>query len=77
MEHRLTVSHAELMETIDYHFLIQLSNGEWAHKRGQTASAQLGAVNPTTLAWNWSGGPNYNSSTIYFVVQAESSSFSW
>ncbi|OJU17074.1 MAG: hypothetical protein BGN88_06360 [Clostridiales bacterium 43-6] len=61
----------------DYHFMLQLSDGTWAHKRGQTASTQLGAINPTTLAWSWSGGPNYNSETIYFAVQAESSSFSW
>lgn len=48
----------------DYHYMIQLSNGAWAHKRGSWPSENLGYINPSTYAWD--GG--YNSDTIYFAV---------
>lgn len=60
----------------DYHFLLQLSDGTWAHKLGTTSSAQLGAINPSQLTWYW-GNHNYDSPTIYFAVEAEPSNFNW
>jgi len=48
----------------DYHFMIQLSDGSWAHKRGTTNSRNLGYINPSTAVWKiW-----YDSEVIYFAV---------
>lgn len=52
------------------------ADGTWAHKIAGNPSVQLGAINPSTYTWYW-GGPNYNSETVYFAVEAESPSFTW
>jgi len=48
----------------DYHFMIQLSDGSWAHKRGTTNSRNLGYINPSTAVWE----NGYDSEVIYFAV---------
>ena len=47
----------------DYHFMIQLNDGKWADKPGESASRLLGYLNPTT--YNWGA---YNSDVVYFAV---------
>ena len=60
---------------VDYHFMVQLNNGYWAHKAGFLPSANLGNINPTTYTWNlFNTAGNviysnfYSSETIYFAV---------
>ena len=57
----------------DYHFMIQTSDGDWAHKPGNLASESLGLINPSTYNWAYdyggsTGVRNYNSDVIYFAV---------
>ena len=47
----------------DYHFMIQLNDGKWADKPGESASRLLGYLNPTTYDWG-----TYNSDVVYFAV---------
>ncbi|GHV09526.1 hypothetical protein FACS1894217_13980 [Clostridia bacterium] len=51
----------------DIHYMIQLSDGTWAEKRGGFPSTHFDSgTNPSTF--NWTGG--YNSDVIYFAVSA-------
>lgn len=54
----------------DYHFMVQVKQNGWAHKRGQTPSEFLGAINPSTYNWGSLYGVSnfYDSSTLYFAV---------
>lgn len=53
----------------DYHFMIQLSDGSWAHKRGTGNSSYLGFINPSTAVWPGTYPNDYNDSdVIYFAV---------
>ncbi|MBR5514259.1 MAG: hypothetical protein IKV85_09810 [Ruminococcus sp.] len=55
----------------DYHYMLQLNDGSWAHKQGgRYPPQQLGFINPSTYVWS---GPNssiakYDSDVIYFAV---------
>lgn len=51
----------------DYHYMIQLEDGSWAHKRGNTPSEYLGFINPSNYDWI-NGSINYDSNVIYFAV---------
>jgi hypothetical protein len=57
----------------DYHYMLQVNDGSWAHKPGSGNSALLGHINPTTYNWNYNYGGSigvvkYNSNVIYFAV---------
>jgi hypothetical protein len=55
----------------DYHYMIQINDGTWAHKPGSGNSEHLGYINPTTYDWTYvysSGAARYNSDVIYFAV---------
>ena len=54
----------------DYHWMRQTSTGTWAHKPGQTASANLGSINPSTYSWNLGSiySNFYNSSCVYIAT---------
>ena len=53
----------------DYHFAIQLSDGSWADKPGQTPS-RWNAIDGTSVAWDLGNIKNYyNTETVYFAVE--------
>lgn len=63
----------------DYHFMVQLNTGEWAHKMGKQPSERLGNINPSTYSWdlalyNSDGSLSayqedfYHKPTFYFAV---------
>lgn len=59
--------------TYDYHYMIQLEDGSWAHKPGSLPSEYLGFINPSTYDWSYYYGSRigwcyYNSDVIYFAV---------
>ena len=58
------------VERLDYHFMVQVNRSDWAHKRGGSPSAFLGAINPSTIDWGELYGYSgfYDSATIYFAV---------
>ena len=56
--------------TYDYHYMIQLEDGSWAHKRGSTPSEYLGFINPSDYDWI-NEYINYDSNVIYFAVSYE------
>ena len=52
-----------------YHFMVQLSNGQWAHKQGGNASEIKPAnFNPATGDWVLLLPLKYNSKTLFFAV---------
>lgn len=53
-----------LVPDIDYHFVMQLNTGEWAHKPGSLASQNLGFVDPSDLT-NTTIWAEYNSPVLY------------
>ena len=50
----------------DYHFVMQLNNGNWAHKPGQADTEELEEDFNPNNSWNFNH--NYNSDVIYFAV---------
>ena len=48
----------------DYHFMVQTSSGQWAHKQGNGPSDILAyGINPNTVDWG-----RYNSEILYFAI---------
>lgn len=53
----------------DYHFAVQLSDGSWADKPGQTPS-RWNVLDGTAIAWDLGNIKNYyNTKTVYFAVE--------
>ena len=53
----------------DYHFAVQLSDGSWADKPGQTPS-RWNALDGTAIEWDLGNIKNYyNTQTVYFAVE--------
>lgn len=54
----------------DYHWMRQNSTGGWCHKPGQTPSADLGNINPSTYSWNLGTYYNnfYDSTPVYIAT---------
>ncbi len=53
----------------DYHFAVQLSDGTWADKPGQTPS-RWNALDGTAIAWDCGNIESYyNSESVYFAVE--------
>jgi hypothetical protein len=49
----------------DYHYMIQLDDGSWAHKQGGYESEELHYINPSSTE-PWAAG--YDSNVLYFAV---------
>ena len=63
----------------DYHFMVQISGEEWAHKMGTHPSERLGKISPGSFSWDYvtyySNGEEkfrqtnfYDSATAFFAV---------
>ena len=53
----------------DYHYSVQLSDGTWADKPGQTPS-RWNAIDGTALTWDLGYIENYyNTESVYFSVE--------
>ena len=53
----------------DYHFAVQLSDGSWADKPGQTPS-RWNVLDGAAIAWDLGNIKNYyNTETVYFAVE--------
>ena len=53
----------------DYHFAVQLSDGSWADKPGQSPS-RWNVLDGTEIAWDLGNIKNYyNTETVYFAVE--------
>ena len=53
----------------DYHFAVQLSDGSWSDKPGQTPS-RWNALDGTAIAWDLGNIKNYyNTASVYFAVE--------
>lgn len=70
-EYRVAVRVVDTGDDYDYHYMLQLDDGSWAHKPGNAPSEQFGFNNPSTSVWEHYYGDlyiNYNSDVIYFAV---------
>ena len=63
----------------DFHFMMQINTGKWAHKPGSLPSMATSITNPSSKAWDMygkdsSGNPVvfitgfYDSTTVYFAI---------
>lgn len=63
----------------DYHFMVQISREEWAHKMGKHPSERLGKISPSSYSWDYVKCDSndeeyyrqtnfYASPTLYFAV---------
>ena len=70
---RIGTQETPLGRTADVHFMVQLNNGEWAHKQGENPSQLLGNIDPSDYSWGLSGfsGEFYDSTTYYLAVELQ------
>ncbi|MEK3759496.1 MULTISPECIES: hypothetical protein [unclassified Paenibacillus] len=57
-------------DLVDYHFMLQNSNGLWSEKHGEQPSQNTAISDPSSIVWN--NGPYYNfytSATVYIAAK--------
>lgn len=70
-EYRVALRVEEEYYRHDYHYMLQLDDGSWAHKQGSIGTpTQLGFINPSEYTWYFynSDTREYDSDVIYFAV---------
>lgn len=70
-EYRVALRVEENYYDPDYHYMLQLDDGSWAHKQGTLGQPErLGFINPSEYTWHVHGSNTrqYDSDVIYFAV---------
>lgn len=60
-----------LIKRYDYHFMMQISTGQWAEKHGRSGDGILHKTgeNPNNISWDLGTFKNYyDSKIIYFAI---------